>query len=129
MHSARLVAAVAELGSLGVMSAPQPRFPRWTVATLVVALLGNLLAASFPVYSLLHLPAGSSVRLMADAFHAGIVSLVTLLVVSVLAIVSFRREHYRVLAVVALCLALTPLYYSGWALNRVAEMRGIVLEP
>ena len=68
-------------------------------------------------------------RLMADAFHAGIVSLVTLLVVLVLAVVSYRREHSRMLTVVAVCLSLTPFYFSGWTMNQVAEMRGIVLSP
>jgi hypothetical protein len=96
---------------------------------LVVAVLGNLLAASFPVHSLLQLPSGSSVRLMADAFHAGIVSLVTLVVVLVLALVSFRRERHRAIIVVAVVLSLTPFYFAGWTMNRVAEMRGIVLKP
>ena len=68
-------------------------------------------------------------RLMADAFHAGVVSIVTFLAVSILSIVCFRREHCRVLAVIAICLSLTPLWFSGWSMNRVAEMRGIVLEP
>jgi hypothetical protein len=106
---------------------PQKQFPRLTVAALATAVTGNLVAASFPVYSLIHVPSGSSVRLMSSAMYSGITSLLTLVVVSILVIVSLRREGYLVLAWVAFLLSFTPFPFSGLIMNRVAATRGIEL--
>jgi hypothetical protein len=59
--------------------------------------------------------------------YSGITSLLTLVVVSILAIVSLRREGYLGLVWVAFLLSITPFWFSGLTMNWVAEARGIEL--
>jgi len=120
---------VAQLFSLGVMSASAKKFPSWTVAAVAAAVLGNVIAALIPVHTLLQMPPGSSGRLMVEAALAFIVAAATLLIVIVLAGIALFRERQRILAVIAICLAFTPFFFSGWVMNRVADMRHIFLEP
>jgi len=114
---------------LGVMSASSKQFPRWTVAAVATAVLGNLLAAFIPVCALLVIPRGSSVRLMVEAALCLLIAVTTIIVVLVLAIISLFRERHRIVAIVAICLALAPWSFSGWVMYRVAEMRGITFKP
>lgn len=111
------------------MSAPQKAFPWWTASAVVVAVLGNLLAAAILAYPLFQLPAGSGVRLLGESLHAAVVSLAAFVLVVILGIVASRRERYRALAVIALILSLTPFFFAGWVMRYVAEIRDIVLKP
>ncbi len=105
-----------------------PPFPRWTVASFVVALLGNLMAAACFVWTLLMIPSGSAVRLLLESAVCFLISIATLLVVLLLVIVAWRKERtYAVLLLIA-CLALTPWFFSGWAMHQVAALRGISLK-
>jgi len=108
---------------------PQKKFSWWTGFAFTVAILGNLLAAAFPVYSLLQIPPGSGVRLMGEAFHSALVSLAVFVLVQILGIVALCRERHRIFAVVTLCLSLTPFFFAGWMMRHVADIRHIVLEP
>ena len=123
---------VAQLWTLGVMSETSKKFPRWTVATLATAVLGNLLAALVPIFTLLMMSRGSSGRLMADSALDFLIAVATLFSVPVLAIISIIKDRPRIMAIciviIAFGLALTPFFFSGWVMQRVAEMRNITLE-
>ena len=108
---------------------PQRKFPRWTTATVAVAVLGNLLAAAILSYPLFYLPPGSGVRLLGESFHSAMVSLAAFVLVLILGIVALWRERYRVVAVVGLFLSLTPFFFAGWVMRHVSDIRHIVLEP
>ena len=109
------------------MSNPRS-FPFWTVASLSVALTGNLVAAALVVAPLYRLPPGSSVSLLGESSHAALASLATLLVADVLGLIAWRRERRHLAVVFILCLALTPFPFSGWAMRHVAENRGMLLK-
>lgn len=111
------------------MSEPAKKFPVWTVAATVTAVLGNVVAALIPVHTLLMMPPGSSGRLMIEAALAFVVSVATFLIVLSIAGVALAIERHRVIAIVAICLSLTPFFFSGWVMRVVAEMRHIFLEP
>jgi len=111
------------------MSASAKKFPRWTVAAVVTAIFGNIVAALIPVSTLLQMPPGSSGRLMEVAALVFFAAAATLLVVIILASIGLLREHQRILAVIAICLAFTPFFLAGWVMNWVADMRHIFLEP
>ena len=59
------------------MSALTKKLPYWTIAALVVALVGNIVAALFPVCTLLQMPVGSSGRLIVETWYAFIVAVGT----------------------------------------------------
>ncbi|MCD6048694.1 MAG: hypothetical protein K0Q55_97 [Verrucomicrobia bacterium] len=94
-----------------------------------MALLGNLAAAACLVWTLLVIPSGSAVRLFEQSLECFLVSIATLLVVPLLVIIAWRKERtYAVLLLIA-CLAFTPWFFSGWAMQEVAALRGIGLKP
>jgi hypothetical protein len=104
------------------------RFPIWTMASLIVAVAGNFIAAAFLVVSLFQVPSGSSVRLLGESFHSAEASCATLVVVVVLSIIAWHKEANRFAPVVALCLALVSFPFSGWAKRHTAATRGISLK-
>ena len=63
-----------------------------------------------------------------EAFQVVLVSLVTLIAVAVFAVAALRREQHPVAAAVAICLGVTPFFFSGWIMHVGAGMRHIVLE-
>ena len=109
------------------MSTPRS-FPRWTVASLILALIGNMVAAAFLVMPLYSLAPGSSVRLLGESFHSALASVGTLIVVAVFVVIAWCRENRRVVLIIVLCLALTPFPFAGWAMRQVAANRNILLK-
>jgi len=115
--------------SLGGMNAPR-QFPVWTVTSLFVALTGNLVAAAFVVIPLFQIASGTGVRLLWENFESLLTSVGTLVLVITLAFIAlWRNEHYRIAMIPILFFALTPFFFSGWAMRLVAAMRGVFLEP
>jgi hypothetical protein len=109
------------------MSEPR-KFPVWTIASLLAALAGNFVAAAFMIAPLSQLPPGSSVRLLAESFHAALATVATLAVVVILSVLAWRREGHRIASIIALCLALLSFPFSGWAMRHTAAARGISLK-
>jgi hypothetical protein len=110
------------------MNAPR-RFPFWTATSLIVALIGNLAAAAFVVVPLFQIASGTGVRLLWGNFESFLASVGTLVLVISLSIIAWRREHYRIATIPILFFALTPWFFSSWAMHLVAAARGILLEP
>jgi hypothetical protein len=106
---------------------PPRRTPVWTAAAAGVAVLGNIVAALIPIPTLLAMPMGSHGRLLIETFYVFLVAVATLLVVIILAVVGLCKERRPVVAAIAICFALTPLFLSGWVMNQVAAARHIVL--
>ena len=113
---------------LNVMSQPIKRFPWWTVAALLTAVLGNIIATYIPAHILLQLPPGSVIRLWDENLEALVVSLATFVLVLFMAIVGLRRERHRIVAIIAICLALTPFFLSSWVEGYIVTMRDILLD-
>jgi hypothetical protein len=111
------------------MSESPSKFPWWAATAAIVAVLGNIVAAFVPVLSLLRIPSGSGVRLMAEVLLMFLISVATFLLAWPLSFVSLWRERHRWIAVVALCLALTPFFFSCWIMRYFADLRGVFLEP
>ena len=119
---------MAQLFSLGVMSEPIKKFPWWTVVALLTAVLGNIIATLIPARILLQIPPGSVIRLWAENLEAFLVSLATFVIVLFMAVVGIRKEHHRIIATVAICLALTPFFLSSWVEEQIVTMRDILLD-
>ncbi len=111
------------------MSETPRKSPRWAVIATTVAVAGNVLAGLVPIRSLQQIAPGTGVRLMADGPVAFLIAIATLAIVLPFAIASFRKERCRLLAVFALCLALTPFFFSGFVMRHYADMRGVILNP
>jgi hypothetical protein len=105
------------------------KFPFWTTTAFIVALIGNLVAAAFLVVPLFLIPSGTGVRLLWGSFESSLASVGTVVLVILLSIMAWRREHYRLATIPILFFALTPWFFSGWAMRLVASARGIFLEP
>jgi uncharacterized membrane protein YdbT with pleckstrin-like domain len=110
------------------MNTPR-QFPFWTAASLMVALIGNLVAAAFVVVPLFQMSSGTGVRLLWENFESFLVSVSTLVLVIILGIIAWRRERYRIAMIPVLFFGLTPFFFSGFAMRLVAAMRGVILEP
>ena len=110
------------------MNAPARKFPWWTTGAIVLAILGNLIAVLFPVISLSQWPVGTRGRWMDETAFAFMASAITFLVVAVVVIVAWVKEK-RSIVLIAVCLSLTPFFFSAWAMNVVAEARHLVAEP
>ena len=123
-----LVRHIAVTRWLGVMSEPIKKFPWWTVVALLTAVLGNIIATLIPARILLQIPPGSVIRLWAENLDAFLVSVATFVIVILFAIVGIRRERHRMIAIIAICLALTPWFLSGWVEGQIATMRWILLD-
>ena len=106
----------------------QRPFPLWTTASVVLAFLGNLVAAAFLVLPLYQLVPGSSVRLLVEVLYSAVATLVTLVVVVGFSIVAWRKEGTRVVLALAVCLAPASFPISGWVMRHVAANRGIGLK-
>src|SRR5262245_29949350 len=104
------------------MSAPLKAFPWLTTSSVIVAVLGNLMAAAILTYPLFQLPAGSGVRLLGESLHSAVASLATFVVVAILGIVALRRERHRAFTLVAFVLSLTPFFFAGWVMRYVADI-------
>ena len=102
--------------------------PLWTIASFIVAVAGNFVAAAFLVAPLYRLPPGSSVRLLAESFHSALATLATLVIVVVLSIIAWRREGVRFSLLAAVCLSLASFPLSGWVMRLIAADRGILLQ-
>lgn len=94
---------------------------------MIVAVIGNLVAASFVVFPLFFL-SGKSVRLLWECFESGIASLMTLVVVLGLSIVAWRMERHRITLIPILFLAFTPFFFSSLAMHIVAHILGVIFE-
>lgn len=108
---------------------PAKSFAWWTASAVVIAIIGNVVAALIPVLTLLRMPTGSSGRPMFEVGIAFVVAAGTFGIVLVLAIIALLKEKHRILAFVSICLALTPFFFASWVMNRVAQIRHIFLEP